>query len=130
MRGSHCLNTRYHVLRGIIPAYAGLTKWHKMVFFCQRDHPRVCGAHLYSNPESYPATGIIPRMRGSLKYKLCRLPSVGIIPRMRGSRIGATIFCVTYGIIPAYAGLTALTESTKPSPRDHPRVCGAHRAGE
>ena len=45
MRGAH--RVRYHVQRGrgIIPAYAGSTRWHSSSGPRRRDHPRVCGEH-------------------------------------------------------------------------------------
>ena len=45
MRGTpHSVGHRISV-RGIIPAYAGNTVWHKPRSPTRRDHPRVCGEH-------------------------------------------------------------------------------------
>ena len=93
-------------LQGIIPAYAGNTRTHTVVKEGSRDHPRVCGEHVYmTNPD---------------------LLDPGSSPRMRGTR-GVVSTCLLYvGIIPAYAGNTYPHSDHVTRPRDHPRVCGEH----
>ena len=110
MRGTHGQHfNQFHVL-GIIPAYAGNTRsalaWHTSM----RDHPRVCGEHLFEDRKRILERGSSPRMRGTLK----RVHACG------GLR----------GIIPAYAGNTVLTTRNTRSRRDHPRVCGEHSTDE
>ena len=48
MRGTHKLVIGQRNRRGIIPAYAGNTCGIGVGHVCRRDHPRVCGEHLYS----------------------------------------------------------------------------------
>ena len=91
---------------GIIPAGAGLTKRRRSTTQTSRDHPRGCGAHGRSLTMYRNHWGSSPRVRGSLK-----------IPKSAPRNLG---------IIPAGAGLTRPTPSRRPSPRDHPRGCGAH----
>ena len=72
--------------RGIIPAGAGLTPVNIVLQILNRDHPRGCGAHLYSFLLSFYSRGSSPRVRGSRRQLYT--------PRLR------------QGIIPAGAGLT------------------------
>ena len=53
---------------------------------------------------------------------------MGSSPRMRGTRAVEYDDCADLGIIPAYAGNTALAIFLRPSIVDHPRVCGEHRS--
>ena len=96
--------------RGIIPAYAGNTVVSGMLCSRHWDHPRVCGEHL--------------------AQALTSTFSVGSSPRMRGTRFPVSLMLSWVGIIPAYAGNTCPPWRCRTSPRDHPRVCGEHRAGE
>ena len=106
MRGSLEPQSERHVVRGIIPAHAGLTS----PFLCprsvRRDHPRACGAHL--------------RMASHISARL------GSSPRMRGSLDVARSVIHLGGIIPAHAGLTCTSCSREIRWWDHPRACGAH----
>ena len=71
---------------GIIPAYAGNTKLTFSRLCATRDHPRVCGEHIF-------LVSAFILFRGSS-------------PRMRGTHVPNTIIQVLAGIIPAYAGNT------------------------
>ena len=51
---------------GIIPAYAGNTSLMGFTAPCPRDHPRVCGEHLYPTIFDDSIMGSSPRMRGTL----------------------------------------------------------------
>ena len=93
-------------LLGIIPAYAGSTSASDTVACCLRDHPRVCGEH---HAHRYD----IRDWRGSS-------------PRMRGARPAYSPMQTGRGIIPAYAGSTALVGVLHVLCGDHPRVCGEH----
>ena len=57
-----------------------------------------------------------------------RVSSWGSSPRMRGTHANRTPYYVRCGIIPAYAGNTALALSDACLAWDHPRVCGEHEA--
>ena len=71
---------------GIIPAYAGNTLALPWLFRCLRDHPRVCGEHIFNAP--------------------ARVELPGSSPRMRGTQFAVLLVAVIVGIIPAYAGNT------------------------
>ena len=108
MRGSHIVEDLVVPRVGIIPAHAGLTNALATVAGPLGDHPRACGAHFI--------------------YGYLRPASSGSSPRMRGSLLQQVIRWQVFGIIPAHAGLTAASVSTKCARWDHPRACGAHRA--
>ena len=91
---------------GIIPAYAGNTQQPHACHTSDRDHPRVCGEHKC-------------RMYGVMS-------DAGSSPRMRGTRGLDETAEVLKGIIPAYAGNTIRSISSRSAGRDHPRVCGEH----
>ena len=92
---------------GLIPAYAGKTGRSQPHGYQSRAHPRVCGENASSRPSHERSAGSSPRMRGK--------------PRAAASaRWGV-------GLIPAYAGKTPMTPSSRPWPRAHPRVCGENR---
>ena len=93
-------------LGGIIPAYAGNTQPVSPCRQCNRDHPRVCGEHLFGACRATYVQGSSPRMRGT--------PAREAAPRR------------LWRIIPAYAGNTRKGEGRAQALRDHPRVCGEH----
>ena len=93
-------------LTGIIPAYAGNTGFNTDEKLHLRDHPRVCGEHIWRSTVAC----------------IC----AGSSPRMRGTPMACFTFRVRYGIIPAYAGNTIASQTQVPRARDHPRVCGEH----
>ena len=91
---------------GIIPAYAGSTP---VAFNGQdrrRDHPRIRGEHRTTFTVSTKPMGSSPHTRGALSTHI----------RARPAR----------GIIPAYAGSTALKSATEAGSWDHPRIRGEH----
>ena len=106
MRGSPTSDQSTFLVRGIIPAHAGLTTdFYEGNAICG-DHPRACGAHRMDTGERELRKGSSPRMRGSLhKY------------------VDSHNF---RGIIPAHAGLTCTNAKEANVPWDHPRACGAH----
>ena len=106
VRGSPCVDIDDALLRGIIPAGAGLTQSISHTRRGCKDHPRGCGAHDW------------------LRMATCR--TSGSSPRVRGSRIRDGRADRRLGIIPAGAGLTAVSARTTLSTWDHPRGCGAH----
>ena len=106
MRGSPDRLRRWQSRIGIIPAHAGLTPTTSRQASRSRDHPRACGAHY-----GLFATSVLPR---------------GSSPRMRGSHIDGIYSRPDKGIIPAHAGLTAISYAGGMRWRDHPRACGAH----
>ena len=106
MRGTP---NRYRIVfatPGIIPAYAGNTSRTTRTAHGSRDHPRVCGEHIGKTFTVGTAMGSSPRMRGTLDGHW-------------GDARAA-------GIIPAYAGNTALSAGVVGGVGDHPRVCGEH----
>ena len=65
MRGT-LLSDRYgNSQDGIIPAYAGNTFILSFLGAFGRDHPRVCGEHVFAYRINGGATGSSPRMRGT-----------------------------------------------------------------
>ena len=106
MRGTPELQRHHRRNFGIIPAYAGNTALIRHYEQNLGDHPRVCGEHLKTVRILCHVSGSSPRMRGT--------PIKGMFER------GVT------GIIPAYAGNTALWPWMDACWRDHPRVCGEH----
>ena len=92
---------------GIIPAYAGNTRYFRLDFIIDRDHPRICGEHRSSTSRILSRSGSSPHMRGTRQL-------VG-----RGAPEG--------GIIPAYAGNTCGVSPPDIENRDHPRICGEHQ---
>ena len=106
MRGSLAAASTNANTNGIIPAHAGLTFYGLSSRFSCRDHPRACGAHRLLHTPHPLHEGSSPRMRGSRKIRQ---------PNKRCN-----------GIIPAHAGLTAVSPSMRSARWDHPRACGAH----
>ena len=88
MRGTRNEHFVFHLATGIIPAYAGNTSASNRARWCARDHPRVCGEHAYAVVD------------GSFQW--------GSSPRMRGTPFDVSDFPMLSGIIPAYAGNTAV----------------------
>ena len=106
MRGTRRLRAFLRKSRRIIPAYAGNTIRCLSARRAIVDHPRVCGEHVQASALGQLTSGSSPRMRGT------RVRHVG------GDAVS--------GIIPAYAGNTAVETCAYPFNRDHPRVCGEH----
>ena len=86
MRGTPGTFTSPKQHRGIIPAYAGNTRFSFINRKYQGDHPRVCGEHIGGAVLEVLDWGSSPRMRGTLVRDVLR--------------------CVHRRIIPAYAGNT------------------------
>ena len=91
---------------GIIPAYAGSTRFDTGAHTTGGDHPRVCWEHMAESGYANAREGSSPRMRGA------------------PVRVAKSFIC--FVIIPAYAGSTFDLVSNIFKPRDHPRVCGEH----
>ena len=66
VRGSLYMAFTAMFMSGIIPAGAGLTLGAKSRATMRRDHPRGCGAHLYTSNVYLYISGSSPRVRGSL----------------------------------------------------------------
>ena len=106
VRGSLSNYKRAILLRGIIPAGAGLTRNNTSSLMESWDHPRGCGAHMGIGTAVLLAQGSSPRVRGSLTVHWYTNRSAGIIP--------------------AGAGLTTARPYWNWRTGDHPRGCGAH----
>ena len=106
MRGTLVLYVLPVLRPGIIPAYAGNTCSRMFSATYSRDHPRVCGEHRQTIPQTPETSGSSPRMRGTLSVSQTKLFALGIIP--------------------AYAGNTLFLVHNPITGRDHPRVCGEH----
>ncbi|KAB7789963.1 hypothetical protein F7D09_1513 [Bifidobacterium leontopitheci] len=67
MRGTLKSMPRYQLTAGIIPAYAGNTRYPRDRATRYRDHPRVCGEHHVTRGKRRESRGSSPRMRGTLR---------------------------------------------------------------
>ena len=65
MRGSLTFVNTFLLIKGIIPAHAGLTCEFNPLTILDRDHPRACGAHHPQKSILSASVGSSPRMRGS-----------------------------------------------------------------
>ena len=108
VRGTHRRHHGHSGPRGIIPACAGNTCISYSKGAAARDHPRVCGEHMTIED-----------------YEDC---DSGSSPRVRGTQPVTLVTDYTTGIIPACAGNTLDRSCTGRATRDHPRVCGDHKA--
>ena len=106
MRGALCTLSSGYLSVRIIPAHAGSTRSVSSGFWCNPDHPRVCGEHF------------------SRWLRLCH--HLGSSPRMRGAPCLMRKSLTQSGIIPAYAGSTVQVSGRQHIYGDHPRVCGEH----
>ena len=86
MRGTRRIPDRQPAQGGIIPAYAGNTRYDRGRVPYRGDHPRICGEHIN-------ASGLPAATRGSS-------------PHMRGTPNPGAMIDNIAGIIPAYAGNT------------------------
>ena len=108
MRGARFGTCSTSAVRGIIPAHAGSTWTTRRSKSESGNHPRVCGEHL-------------AWCTGAFTYEESS-------PRMRGAQVPHSLQEHGLGIIPAYAGSTSASLTTRTRTGDHPRVCGEHRA--
>ena len=90
----------------IIPARAGQTSSQPSRTSPWPDHPRACGANSARAIYMLVVSGSSPRVRGKLH-------------RAAADRLAARI-------IPARAGQTPSSGTTRPTDADHPRACGAN----
>ena len=147
MRGTRPFSGGYSRFFGIIPAYAGNTRYVRaMMVTLLGSSPRMRGTPNI-RPLAGKGDGIIPayagntssaaprgfsnrdhpRVCGEHQCRQCnRQKNPGSSPRMRGTPAGYAHHFHAKGIIPAYAGNTMTSYAPAPSLRDHPRVCGEH----
>ena len=105
-RGAHSPDDVDSLDDGIIPAYAGSTASRKFRPWGARDHPRIRGEHLPSQPAATLMPGSSPHTRGA---------PTRLLVKVRGKRI-----------IPAYAGSTTSCSGETMRDGDHPRIRGEH----
>ena len=96
-------------LGGIIPAYAGSTRFVSSSQDPHADHPRIRGEHM--------CAGAGRRARR------------GSSPHTRGAPTSPSNTATETGIIPAYAGSTPCTPRRRSLRPDHPRIRGEHGGG-
>ena len=65
MRGTPDASALKWFPTGIIPAYAGNTKYPSEYWDCPRDHPRICGEHYQRSRRQFDRWGSSPHMRGT-----------------------------------------------------------------
>ena len=90
----------------IIPAHAGQTFQMPLTALPAPDHPRTCGAN--ASPS------------------FARWSSAGSSPHMRGKPVDAVVDRIHRRIIPAHAGQTYSSSTSRRRRTDHPRTCGAN----
>ena len=106
VRGALSAGALPQIAVGIIPACAGSTYFGRWRGTALRDHPRMCGEHIYMTDPDVLGPGSSPHVRGARSCSDC-----GTSRR---------------GIIPACAGSTRLCSASELVSRDHPRMCGEH----
>ena len=106
MRGTQKFLTQNPAGRGLIPTYAGNTGQRIEWFSFTWAHPHVCGEHGGVHVHHKRFMGSSPRMRGTQK-------------RNKGGGRNR-------GLIPTYAGNTAVAVGWWRVGRAHPHVCGEH----
>ena len=106
MRGKRRRDIQSPLLARIIPAHAGQTAHVAGFSRIYADHPRACGANTAVCCSSVSMIGSSPRMRG--KRRPYSPPSA------------------RHRIIPAHAGQTRNSRSSRQYRSDHPRACGAN----
>ena len=72
---------------GIIPAYAGNTRFCHNLSKRFRDHPRVCGEHWLNSRHMLKGKGSSPRMRGTPRTVSNMRQRSGIIPAYAGNTV-------------------------------------------
>ena len=147
VRGARHVQGRDHRRRGIIPACAGSTRSKCFLRCSRRDHPRMCGEHLFDVPAEDLAEGSSPHVRGAQRILNHGTHLIGIIPacagstsevpfivglvrgsspHVRGARSSCRGVVPPIGIIPACAGSTFVLRCRIAGIWDHPRMCGEH----
>ena len=106
VRGPLCTYNISFYSTGITPACAGTTFTFFLCLHICRDHPRMCGDHIWIDSLTFQVQGSPPHVRG---------------PHMQEDTE-----VHHYGITPACAGTTKRHSLTQELSRDHPRMCGDH----
>ena len=106
VRGAHDPEIAAWASNRLIPACAGSTSARHTSGSGSTTHPRVCGEHVGA-----------PHIRQRLYDSS---------PRVRGARLRPYLARVGDRLIPACAGSTTASSSTRPRSSTHPRVCGEH----
>ena len=106
MRGTPSTPATGHDTAGLIPTYAGNTVSKTHTPTRGGAHPHVCGEHACHSWLLRLLLGSSPRMRGTLLLTVLRVSSSGLIP--------------------TYAGNTAVARHLTPLAGAHPHVCGEH----
>ena len=106
MRGTLAIMSACEGNKGLIPTYAGNTPEYTAPELSHGAHPHVCGEHT-----------IVLCGRGF---------SEGSSPRMRGTLMPVLKQHYSSGLIPTYAGNTAVPVLIQNNTGAHPHVCGEH----
>ena len=131
----------------IIPARAGQTATPARRPCSSTDHPRACGANIFSLGFASDSAGSSPRVRGKRQRRSIRRAGCpdhpracgvnprqryfttvqpGSSPRVRGKQRGEHAAVAVGRIIPARAGQTWPVPNRPRHGKDHPRACGAN----
>ena len=85
VRGARQSRSLINLSLGIIPACAGSTFVIVYPPRFSRDHPRMCGEHLWMQASTGATSGSSPHVRGALWPRVSGRASIGIIPACAGS---------------------------------------------
>ena len=125
-RGAQMRVERENNQAGIIPAYAGSTRFIEDDSEEDEDHPRIRGEHVRCPSFPDGRRGSSPHTRGARLRKDSVRDWAGIIPAYAGSTSPDEAIPMKGGIIPAYAGSTTRARWRTGRRWDHPRIRGEH----
>ena len=147
VRGASTAPRAHRCPAGIIPACAGSIEVPRDRQQHGRDHPRMCGEHLFCSRSIWSAMGSSPHVRGAFARasradpravdhpRMCgehcprrctRTGMPGSSPHVRGAFLRIARHPATAGIIPACAGSICCNGDSTQYAGDHPRMCGEH----
>ncbi len=115
-------------MRGLIPAYAGRTRFLSAHVTPATAHPRLRGADHRILRGMHRGLGSSPLTRGGHGSKPTREPPSGLIPAYAGRTHALALIPSTWRLIPAYAGRTRWGMSLGLLIWAHPRLRGADGA--
>ena len=111
----------------LIPAWAGTTTAICEAASTPTVHPRLSEEHYSCRPKTYLAIGSTPHARGTLRLLRGGGDTIyGSSPHRQGTRGRRVCHGRPSRLIPAHAGTTLASSSSRSSTADHPRVHGGH----
>ena len=89
-------------------------------------YPRVCGGNADAHLCAACLVGLSPRVRGNVCMSSSTSVNSGLSPRVRGKQVAPRSRLDVLGSIPACAGETILSASSRKNILVYPRVCGGN----